>query len=177
MKTIRLKNISDYYFDKAWELYEDAFPIEEKKTLDEQIVDLQNDDYHFDVIIEKDQFVGFNLWWNFEAYNYIEYFATSAQHRNKGIGKLVLEKFIDTNNKQIILEVELPISNINERRINFYKRIGFKLNEHYYEIPSLRKSKSPLQLLLMSYPGFISKKDVDFFIHKYHPIIYNKTTK
>jgi hypothetical protein len=36
MKLIRLKNSTDNYFHQAWELYNDAFPIEERRTLDGQ---------------------------------------------------------------------------------------------------------------------------------------------
>ena len=173
MRLIRLKNISDNYFRKAWDLYEDAFPIEERRLLDDQTCILQNDKYHFDVLIDENQFIGFILWWDFETYKYIDHFATSENHRNKGIGKLILEKFMDSNTKQILLEVELPTSSINERRIRFYERVGFKLNQHYYEIPPLEKNQLPLQLLLMSYPSCISTRDVELFIKKYHPIIFN----
>jgi GNAT superfamily N-acetyltransferase len=108
MKLIRLKQISDNYFQKAWKLYEDAFPIEERRLLDDQSYILQNDSYHFDVLIDKDQFTGFILWWDFDTHRYIDHFATALEQRNKGIGKLILNKFIDSNNKSIILEVELP---------------------------------------------------------------------
>lgn len=174
MKQIRLKNISDNYFHEAWKLYEEAFPVEERRLLKDQICVLKRDNYHFDILIDKKQFIGFILWWNFERYRFIEYFATSVQQRNIGIGKLVLNKFIDKNDKPILLEVELPTSSINERRIKFYQRAGFKRNEHHYEIPPLEEDQSPLQLLLMSYPSFISVKDVELFIKKYHPIIFKK---
>ncbi len=173
MKIIRLKYISDDYFNKAWELYENAFPFEERKSLEAQSYILLNKNYHFDVLIDKDQFIGFILWWNFDTYRYIDHFATAVEERNKGIGKLMINKFINNNDKPIILEVELPTSNINKRRIKFYERIGFKLNEHHYEIPPAKEDQSPLQLLLMSYPYFISQKDVNLFIEKYHPIIFS----
>lgn len=174
MKLIRLKHVSDNYFKKAWKLYEDAFPIEERRLLDDQSYILQNDSYHFDVLINKDQFIGFILWWNFDTHRYIDHFATALDQRNKGIGKLILNEFIKSDNKSIILEVELPTSNINKRRIKFYERVGFKLNQHYYEIPPIKEDQSPLQLLLMSYPNFIYKKDVDLFVKKNHPIIFKK---
>ncbi|OUS01070.1 hypothetical protein A9Q86_10020 [Flavobacteriales bacterium 33_180_T64] len=176
MKLIRLKNISDNYFQNAWKLYKEAFPSEERRLLDDQISILKNDNYHFDILIDKKQFIGFILWWNFETHRYIDHFATSLDQRNKGIGKLILNKFINTNNKPILLEVELPTSNINERRIKFYERIGFRLNQHYYEIPPAQVSQSPLQLLLMSYPNHISTKDVELFIKKCHPIIFKNKT-
>ena len=176
MKRIRLKNISDIYFQKAWELYEDAFPSEERRLLDDQSCILQNNIYHFDIFIEENQFIGLILWWDFETHRYIDHFAISVTQRNNGIGKVILNKFIDNNDKPILLEVELPTSSINERRIKFYERIGFKLNQHYYEIPPLKEDLLPLQLLLMSYPKIISKKDVDLFVEKYHPIIFNDTS-
>jgi len=172
MKLIRLKNVSDNYFQKAWNLYEDAFPFEERRLLDDQTYVLQNDSYHFDILIYNDQFMGFILWWDFETHRYIDHFATTVEQRNKGIGKFILNNFIDSNDKPVILEVELPTSSINERRIKFYERIGFKLNQHHYEIPPLKEDQSPLQLLLMSYPSIISEKDVDQFVEKYHPVIF-----
>lgn len=89
----------------------------------------------------------------FETHKYIDHFATGVEQRNKGIGKLILNKFIDRVDKPILLEVELPTSDINERRIKFYERVGFKLNEHDYEIPPIKEDELPLQLLLMSYPN------------------------
>ncbi|WP_420573293.1 GNAT family N-acetyltransferase [Kordia sp.] len=172
MRFIRLKNISDNYFQKAWALYEDAFPLEERRLLDEQSYIFQNDRYHFDILIDKDQFLGFILWWDFKTYRYIDHFATPVKQRNKGIGKFILNNFIERNDKSIILEVELPTSRINERRIKFYQRLGFQLNQHHYEIPPLKENQSPLQLLIMSYPSLITNKDVEHFVEKYHPVIF-----
>jgi ribosomal protein S18 acetylase RimI-like enzyme len=135
MKLIRLKNISDNYFQKAWNLYEDAFPIEERRSLEKQRAVMKKAIYHFDTLIEKELMIGFLLWWDLKSYRYIDHFATSTQQRNKGFGKLILETFRDLNDKPILLEVELPNSDINERRIKFYERAGFKLNEHYYAVP------------------------------------------
>lgn len=173
MKLTRLKQISDNYFQEAWKLYEDSFPFEERRLLDNQSYILQNDSYHFDVLIDKGLLIGFILWWDFDTHRYIDHFATVVEQRNKGIGRLILSKFIDIDDKSVILEVELPTSNINERRIRFYERVGFNLNQHYYEIPPIKKDQPPLQLLLMSYPNIISEKDVNLFVEKYHPILFN----
>lgn len=172
MEQKRLKDTTDYYFHKAWELYEDAFPLEERRLLDAQCCVMKLPNYYFDITIDKKQLIGFLLWWDFETYRYIDHFATCKQHRNKGFGKLILEKFMVGNNKPMLLEVELPNSAINQRRIKFYEKIGFKLNQHYYEIPPLKESQSPLQLMLMSYPNQLSKNDVEEFIRICHPIIF-----
>ncbi len=173
MKQIRLKSISDTYFDKAWELYEEAFPLEERRLLDAQAKLMSESKYHFDILIVENQLVGFLLWWDLETYRYIGHFATSKQQRNMGIGKIILEKFISNHDKPILLEVELPESELKQRRIKFYERIGFKLNQHHYELPDFEENQTPLQLLLMTYPNLISKKDVDQFVKNCHPVIFD----
>jgi len=176
MELVRLKNISDNYFKEAWKLYEDAFPAEERRLLNDQSHVLLDDSYHFDVLIDKNHFIGFILWWDLETHRYIDHFATSTEQRNRGLGKLILTDFIDRNDKQILLEVELPTSRINERRIKFYERIGFKLNSHYYEIPPTQ-DQAPLQLLLMSYPNLISSQEVEQFIKECHPTLFNNESE
>tara|TARA_A100001391_G_scaffold128007_1_gene87552 strand:+ start:221 stop:538 length:318 start_codon:yes stop_codon:yes gene_type:complete len=95
---------------------------------------------------------------------------------SSGEGGSVYPAYPDNNDKPILLEVELPTSSINERRIKFYKRIGFKINQHYYDIPISKSHQSRLQLLLMSYPNLISKNEIEQFIENFHPIIF-KTKK
>ena len=56
-------------------------------------------------------------------------------------------------------------------KIKFYETIGFKLNGHNYELPSLNDGKSVVPLLLMTYPDPFSKKEVEMFVAKYHPMI------
>ena len=173
MKQIRLKNISDNYFDIAWELYKEAFPLNERRLFVAQERLMSDSKYHFDILIDNNQLIGFLLWWDLEWFRYIDHFATSKQLRNKGYGKLILEKFIKNNDKPILLEVELPASELNKRRIKFYERIGFKLNKHYYELPDFEGNQQPLELKLMTYPNLISKKDVEQFVKNCHPIIFD----
>lgn len=172
MKQIRLKNISDVYFNSAWKLYEDAFPLEERRSLDAQINVMKKTNYHFEIMVVDNQLIGFLLWWDFEKYRYIDHFATLKEQRDKGLGRRILEDFLDINDNPILLEVELPNSTINQRRIKFYERIGFNLNQHYYEVPSSEEDHSPLELLLMSYPEHLTKNDVEQFIESCHPIIF-----
>lgn len=125
MQQIRLKNSSNIYFDKAWELYEEAFPLNERRLFEAQVNLMSDPKYHFDILIEDNQLIGFLLWWDLESFRYIDHFATSKQLRNKGYGKLILEQFINNNSKPILLEVELPTSELNQRRIKFYMTIRY----------------------------------------------------
>lgn len=173
MEQIRLKNSSDLYFDIAWKLYEEAFPIEERRLLDAQACLMKKTDYHFDIIIHEKQLVGLLLWWDFETQIFIDHFACAIHQRNKGFGTLILEKFMDSHNQSVLLEVELPNSIINQRRIKFYENMGFKLCQHYYEMPPLIEGQAPVPLLLMSYPTPLSSEDVEQFIKKCQSIIFN----
>ena len=174
MKQIRLKSTNNKYFTDAWEIYLEAFPKEERKTLDAQTQLMNNPLYHYDIIIIDDELIGFVLWWNLDSVRFIDHFATAAKHRNKGLGKMILEKFTKGIVKPVLLEVELPYSDINKRRIHFYERIGFILNKHHYQLPVFVEGEPPLQLLLMTYPDGISEEETKKFMEESHPIVYKQ---
>lgn len=164
--------MSDGYFKEAWSLYEKAFPKEERRSINDQKKIFKNKKYHFEVIVDKELFVGLLFWWEFRDLRFVEYFATSEKVRNKGFGQRILYEFINRSVKPIVLEVELPSSEIRQRRIGFYERIGFHLNPHNYEIPPMEEGGEALELLIMSFPNEISQGEVDNFSQQYHPILF-----
>lgn len=172
MEQIRIENILDTYFKEAWDLYENSFPLEERRLIDSQEKIFKNINYNFDIIIKEEKLIGFLSWWEFDNLRYIEYFATAKHIRNKGFGKLIIEKFIKRSQKPILLEVELPKSAIQQRRITFYERLGFQLNTHFYEVPPIHEGFSALKLLIMSFPNPISENDLRNFTEQCHPIIF-----
>jgi len=174
MDFIRIENTLDTYFSAAWDLYENSFPLEERRLIDSQLKVFKHLNYNFDVIIEEEKFIGFLIWWEFDKLRYIEYFATVESIRNKGFGKRIIEIFLERSQKPTILEVELPDSSLRERRINFYERLGFQLNNHFYEIQPMHEGFSALQFLIMSFPSAISENDVNNFVEQYHPILFNE---
>ncbi len=121
MKQIRLQSTNNNYFSQAWEIYLEAFPPEERKTLDAQTKLMNNPLYHYDVIIIEEELIGFVLWWDLDSVRFIDHFATASKHRNKGFGKMILENFAKNHVKPVLLEVEFPYSDINKRRIKFYE--------------------------------------------------------
>lgn len=172
MLKLNLKEIKNDCFESAWLLYEEAFPIYERRALKAQTVLFENPNYKFDVFVEKDIFIGFIFWWDFENFQYIDHFAVTKTKRNNGYGAKILKEFIKSNFKPTLLEVELPNSPINKRRIKFYERLGFKLNLHEYKVPSSVDNRK-IDLLVMSYPKVISKENLNKFIVNNHPTIFN----
>lgn len=171
MMQLNLNNIDDDYFASAWELYEEAFPVYERRTLNAQSHLLKNPDYRFDVFIEKNVFIGFIMWWDFKGFQYLDHFAITKSLRNLGYGAKILEDFIKGNSNPTLLEVELPDSSLNERRIKFYERLGFKLNLHEYNVPS-SIDDCKIDLLVMTYPNLISLETLQEFVCNHHPIIF-----
>ena len=63
--------------------------------------------------------------------------------------------------KAFCLEVEPPTEEMAKRRIEFYKRIGFVLNEYPYMQPSLGEGKNPIPLMIMSYKEPLTKESFE----------------
>jgi len=172
MDFIQLSSIKNKYFYDAWRLYEDSFPIDERRELESQIRIMNHLNYNFEAIVIDTELIGFILWWNFHDLRFIEHFAIKQLHRSKGIGKQVLEIFKKMDPLAILIEVDIPDKHINQRRIEFYEKAGFNLNNFTYQQPPLRKDGNSVALLTMSYPEPFSSKDINHFIKNYHPIIY-----
>lgn len=170
MKHIRLRNVTGKFFSEAWSLYEDAFPAEERRFIDAQEKMMLHNQYHVEVILNDSELIGILFWWAFNDLSYIEHFATSPDQRNKGYGKSILQNFIQNNPKPILLEAELPDSAINKRRLNFYQRIGFHLNDIPYSLPPIRLDMPPIELRILTYPKEVSYNTVNDFLKNDHPI-------
>jgi len=173
MKRILVNSIENDLFHSAWELYLSAFPRNERRELEVQEKIFSNKDYFFEVIVIDEQFIGFLAWWEFEDLRYIEHFATLDQYRGKGYGRKILKQFISENTKQTILEVELPNSEIDKRRIGFYERLNFKLNLYKYEQMPYRINGEKVELLIMSCPKTIDEVTLRQFESEFRAKCYN----
>lgn len=173
MEYYLIKNINDSHFQEAWDLYQNSFPEEEKRSINQQIKAFCKKSYHFEIALKDNQLIGFILWWDFSILKFIDHFAVSPHLRNKGAGKKILDDFIKNDDKKILLEVEHPHSSIQKRRIDFYHRSNFKLNPHFYQMPPLIPNGAPVDLLLMSYPMTLSTYEFNFFKDKCLPIIFD----
>ncbi|ELC8442467.1 GNAT family N-acetyltransferase [Clostridium perfringens] len=161
MKFIRI-NSNNECFNKAMEIYKVSFPIFEQRTMEDQIKALEDEDYHFNVIYDGDKMVGILLYWDMNGYKYIEHFAIDSSLRGKNYGSRVLKEFCK-NNKNVILEIDPPIDEISIKRLNFYSKLGFKLQDFNHIHPSYRKECKSHSLKIMTFNENISKEDYDNF--------------
>lgn len=147
-------------FNQIFDLMVQAFPIEEYRTYDDQKKLLKNKNYHIYTQLDKNKnLIGFMAFWTLDSFVYLEHFAVDQKYRGHGIGSTMLKNFLKNQNKDIILEVELAETLIQEKRIKFYERHGFKLNTYEYLQPPLRKGCTYYPLQLMSYNKTLNLND------------------
>lgn len=163
MKLERLSESNAHLFDTAFSLYQSSFPPEERRDSAEQQRALKKEDYHFDLIMENDTFVGVMLYWETENFVFLEHFTTLPEVRGNGYGKLALD-LLKNKNKIILLEIEPPVDDITQRRYNFYKRNGFTMNPYYHIQAKYHLGDEDLELKVLSFPRALEKNEYrDFY--------------
>jgi len=96
-------------------------------------------------------------YWKTPVAYYIEHFAIRRDLRCRGYGAEILGGFIEK--KRVILEAEPPVEEIQKRRIEFYKKMGFHRSGITFIHPSFQKDAQPYPLEVMSYPSAVDKRE------------------
>ncbi len=177
IKRVEILSESSELFGVCWELYVSAFPEQERREMEYQLATMARSDYRFEAVMDGDKFIGILGWWQFEKFRYVEHFAISSEIRSGGYGARVLAAFIEESTRPVLLEVEHPIDDLTNRRIGFYQRLGFVLNEHYYAHPPYRGDEF-VELMIMTYKNPISTEELETFkaeaFPKVHFLRYNQ---
>lgn len=134
-------------FDEIFSIMEQSFPTDERRPYGEQKELLDKSEYSIYITEQKNAFIGV---WEFDKLVFIEHFAVSKDSRNTGIGGKMLSEFLNSQEKVVCLEVELPLTDIAKRRIGFYERNGLFLNEYEYFQPPISKGKNKVPLMIMT---------------------------
>lgn len=153
----RLSEKNQHIYKKAIELYENEFSVEERRDYNEQNRVLENEEYHFDFVMDNDIFLGIMLYWETSNFIYLEHLAILPEFRNKGIGSQALQ-FLKNKEKTLILEIEPPIDSITMSRYKFYERNGFLSTSHQHIQAKYHLGDRDLELKILSYPTQITTK-------------------
>ena len=82
MNNITFEPLKDIDLQYACQLYEEAFPIEERRDTSEWLLQNEQNPLFNILCIKQDQtFQGILSYWTFESFHYIEHFAISPQQR------------------------------------------------------------------------------------------------
>lgn len=146
-------------FDKVYSMMEESFPVDERRTYEEQKALLDNEMYSIYILsdTENDNIKAFIAIWRFDDFAFVEHFAVSSLYRNCGIGALILQEVKKLLSSMICLEVELPEEEMAKRRIGFYERNGFYYNEYEYMQPAISKDRNEIPLRIMTTGGKVTE--------------------
>jgi len=166
--------VNEREFDKIFALMEKSFPESERRTYAGQKELMANQ--HYRLISEKDnnnQIVAFLAAWEFPSFRFVEHIAVDPDLRGSGVGGKMLTAYMKESKKPILLEVEYPDTELAQRRIGFYERLGFRLNSFEYVQPPLHKGQDDLPLKIMSYLQLLTNEE--FIL--YREILYKNVYK
>lgn len=108
MTRYHLTHPKDGRFAPAFALYEQSFPIHERRTKQAQQARLGCPGYHFDLLMEGEELQGILLWWEAGPFCYVEHFAIAPQLRGTGIGTRALEQLREEG-RRVLLEIDPPV--------------------------------------------------------------------
>ena len=138
-------------------LLQSAFPKDERRDdAQQRAYTDRNPKFHCLLIRDFDQPVGLLTYWDFADFVYIEHFAIHENYRNKGYGQKVMEFIINEIKGMIVLEAEEPSDDITYRRIRFYQRLGFVMQDVPYQQPPYRSEDQwfPMKLMTLREKNF-----------------------
>lgn len=161
-------------FNQVFSIMESSFPIDERRLYEEQKELLNDPMYRIYVLRDngKNVLKAFIAIWQFTDFAFVEHFAVNQAYRNQGLGALILHEIVQSLSSQICLEVEFPETDFAKRRIEFYKRNGFFLNEYPYIQPPISKGRNPLPLILMTSKEGISPERFAVIKDSIYRVVY-----
>ena len=148
-----MRNATMTDFEQIQRLLELSFPVDERRSAQAQRLVFEDPRFRCLVLEDGDRILGFMTVWQFDGWAFAEHLTTDPSVRNQGFGSQILQAVITSVEGPLCLEVELPETDMAKRRIGFYQRNGFTLNEYPYIQPAYAPDQNPVPLLLMTTDG------------------------
>ena len=164
MEFIRIEREDSERWNKVWNLYEESFPVAERRKLEDHLRAYNNPLFHPLSVWEKEELLGIVFYWEWDNYRYVEYLAVSNNLRGKGYGNQII-KHIKDSEHTIILEIDPLINELSVRRLQFYERAGFTLTPYRFMHLPYRLEAVSQELLILSYPKMITKEQHKDFLN------------
>jgi len=172
-----LKQIKLSEFDTVYAHIENNFILAERRDYENAVTLLENSCFTVYHVEHDNQNVGFVILWELDEFDFIEYLVIYERYRNQGFGAKTLE-LLKSRGKKLVLEAELPISDIQKRRVAFYQRCAFVKNSFDYVQPPYRQGEHGVPMVIMSYPDALEDKEstVCKLYRRVYNVNYEKNT-
>lgn len=163
MEFLRIEWEDSERWSKVWNLYEESFPVAERRKLADHRRACENSHFYPLSVWENGELLGIVFYWEWDNYRYIEYLAVSPELRGHGYGFQIIRQIRDSEHT-IILEIDPLINELSVRRLQFYERAGFTLTPYRFMHLPYRLDGTPQELLILSYPKMITKEQHHDFL-------------
>ena len=166
-------------FEELYTIYEASFPDMERRTKEAQRKIIDHPYYHVNAVEEAGVIKAFLGYWDLPGCVFLEHLATAEQSRGKGYGRLLVKETVKDVRKPVFLEIEPVTANdpVTGKRAEFYKRLGFYINDFFYEQMPLKPLDSPIPLWIVSHKRPISSEEFLPFKKEIYEIVYGVSLK
>ncbi len=142
--------ITSEEFFEAYKILDSSFVNEELKEYPRLFEEFVFSDLKIYALKDDEKLTAVITCWEFGEFAFVENFAVSPALRGKGLGNKLLNEVCEHyKDKAVILEVEKPQDEIQQRRIRFYEKAGFTLSDFSYKQPQLRDIPTDITLYIM----------------------------
>lgn len=175
MKEQYIDSPDHFLYKRFQELYKVSFPLFEQRSEQQQMQAFRNDKYRLLAFTENEAFVGFISYWEFDTYLYVEHLAIDTEMRGKGYGSRMLDRFIRSQAKIVLLEIDPVVDEVSMARSRFYTRCGFFHNPYKHKHPPYRKEFPPHPLIVLTTERPITETEYRMFNDHLVRIVMNRT--
>lgn len=155
-----------------YNLLQDSFPTDEYRPYDAQLALLSEPRYTLWTTAERNALISV---WSFSDFAFIEHLAVAPACRNAGLGSQVLRTLLASLSCPVCLEAELPETGLARRRLAFYQRNGFVINEFPYLQPSYGAGRCPVPLCILSTGAALTEAQFESIRNTLYREVYKKT--
>ncbi len=156
-----LERLNARDFESVFRLLALSFPEDEYRAREEQRALFDDPAYRLYGLRNGDGVGALCAAWALSDSLFIEHLAVDPALRNGGVGGRFLDAVIAESERPVVLEVELPETEIAQRRISFYQRHGFFLNDYEYYLPPMRAGQEKLPMRVMSTGAPLSRAEFE----------------
>lgn len=162
-----IKRLSKSEFSAMFNIMRQSFPLDEYRPENEQLALFNDGRYGVFALysgqnLSEQKLSGFLSAWELDDFTYFEHFAVDSALRGGGLGSELLAEAVRlSHGGRVCLEVEPPYTDIAARRIRFYERNGFSLNDYAYWQPPISAGRHAIPLKIMTTHGKISKTEFE----------------
>ena len=150
MEFIQITSPDDFRAKEIYSSYINSFPEDERRNREQFSRLFTNEKVKVFSVLNDLKYIGYLIAWELTEFVFVEHFEIFSEFRSQKFGSEVIKKLFHDYSK-IILEAEpSDWDDDARRRIDFYKRNGFRIVDENYLQPPYSQHKKPVPLWLLA---------------------------